>query len=63
MPASSRFTSLDLYPEQVMSAVHAVAGRAGRFGPVMTAEDIAAYLQARSMPAFGERLLAAWRCS
>jgi hypothetical protein len=50
--------SLDLYPGQVISAVHAVAGRTGRSGPAMTARDIAAYLQARGMPAFGERLLA-----
>jgi len=46
------------YPGQVISAVHAVAGRTGRSGPAMTARDIAAYLQARGMPAFGERLLA-----
>jgi hypothetical protein len=50
--------SFDLYPGQVISAVHAVAGRTGRSGPAMTARDIAAYLQARGMPAFGERLLA-----
>jgi hypothetical protein len=50
--------SLDLYPGQVISAVHAVAGRTGRSGPAMTVRDIAAYLQARGMPAFGERLLA-----
>jgi hypothetical protein len=50
--------SLDLYPGQVMSAVHAVARRTGRSGPAMTARDIAAYLQARGMPAFGKRLLA-----
>jgi hypothetical protein len=50
--------SLDLYPGQVISAVHAVAGRTGRSGPSRTARDIAAYLQARGMPAFGERLLA-----
>ena len=50
--------SLDLYPGQVVSAVHAVAGRTGRSGPAMTARDIAAYLQARGAPAFGERLLA-----
>ncbi len=47
--------SLDLYPGQVISAVHAVARRTGRSGPAMTARDIAAYLQARGMPAFGER--------
>ena len=50
--------SLDLYRGQVVSAVHAVAGRTGRSGPTMTARDIATYLQARGMPAFGERLLA-----
>jgi predicted nucleic acid-binding protein len=50
--------SLDLYPGQVISAVHAVAGRTGRSGPAMTARDIAVYLQARGMPAFGGRLLA-----
>jgi len=50
--------SLDLYPGQVISAVYAVARRTGRSGPAMTARDIAAYLQVRGMPAFGERLLA-----
>jgi len=50
--------SLGLHPGQVISAVHAVARRTGRSGPAMTARDIAAYLQARSAPAFGERLLA-----
>lgn len=50
--------SLGLYPGQVIIAVHAVAGRTGRSGPAMTARDIAAYLQARGMPVFGERLLA-----
>jgi hypothetical protein len=50
--------SLDLYPGQVISAVHAVARRTGRSGPAMTARNIATYLQARGMPAFGERLLA-----
>jgi hypothetical protein len=50
--------SLDLYPGQVLSAVHAVARRTGRSGPTMTALDIAAYLQARDMPSFGKRLLA-----
>ena len=49
--------SLDLYPGQVINAVRA-AGRGGRSGPAMTARDIATYLQARGMPAFGERLLA-----
>jgi hypothetical protein len=50
--------SLDLYPGQVISAVHAVARRTGRSGPAMKARDIAAYLQVRGMPTFGERLLA-----
>ncbi len=50
--------SLDFYPGQVISAVHAVARRTGRSGPVMTARDIATYLQARGMPTFGGRLLA-----
>jgi len=50
--------SLDLYPGQVINAVRAVAGRTGRSGPAMTARDIAVYLQARGMPAFGGRLLA-----
>jgi hypothetical protein len=48
--------SLDLYPGQVISAVHAVARRTGRSGPAMTTRDIAAYLQARGTPGFGERL-------
>jgi hypothetical protein len=50
--------SLDLYAGQVIGAVRAVAGRTGRSGPAMTARDIATYLQARGMPAFGKRLLA-----
>jgi hypothetical protein len=50
--------SVDLYPGPVISAVHAVARRTGRSGPAMTAWDIAAYLQARGMPAFGKRMLA-----
>jgi predicted nucleic acid-binding protein len=49
--------SLDLYPGQIISAVHVVARRTGRSGPAMTARDIATYLQARGMPTFGERLL------
>jgi predicted nucleic acid-binding protein len=49
--------TLDLYPAQVASAVKAVARRTGRSGPAMTAQDIAAYLQAHGTPAFGERLL------
>jgi predicted nucleic acid-binding protein len=50
--------TLDRHPGQVISAVRTVAGRTGRSGPPMTARDIAAYLQAHSTPAFGERLLA-----
>jgi len=50
--------SLDLHPGAVISAVRAIAGRTGRSGPPLTARDIAAYLQAHSTPAFGERLLA-----
>ena len=34
------------------------SGRTGRSGPAITARDIAAYLQARGVPAFGKRLLA-----
>lgn len=49
---------LDLDRALVVSAVRAVASRTGRSGPVMTARDIAIYLQTRSAPAFGERLLA-----
>jgi predicted nucleic acid-binding protein len=50
--------TLDLYPAQVASAVKAIARRTGRSGPIMTAWDIAAYLQAHGTLAFGERLLA-----
>lgn len=49
--------SLDLHPGGVVSAVRIVASRTGRFGPVLTAPDIATYLQAHGTPAFGERLL------
>ncbi len=49
---------LDLHPGPVVSAVSAVAGRTGRSGPAMTTRDIAAYLEKRNAPAFGERLLA-----
>jgi hypothetical protein len=45
----------------VVSAVRIVASRTGRFGPVLTAPDIATYLQAHGTPAFGERLLAELR--
>jgi len=50
--------ALDLHPRLIISAVSAVAGRTGRTGPVMTAGDIAAYLQGHGTPTFGERLLA-----
>ena len=50
--------ALDLHPRLIISAVRAVARRTGRTGPVMTARDIAAYLQIHGAPAFGERLLA-----
>jgi len=49
--------SLDLYPAQVVAAVRAVGRRTGRSGPAMTAREVAAYLQTRATPAFGERLL------
>jgi hypothetical protein len=50
--------SLDLYPNQVVASVRAVAGRTGRSGPVMTPRDVAVYLQTHGTPAFGERMLA-----
>jgi hypothetical protein len=50
--------SLDLYPAQVVAAVRAVASRTGKSGPVMTAHEVAGYLQAHGTPSFGERLLA-----
>jgi predicted nucleic acid-binding protein len=50
--------SLDLYPAQVVTAARAVASRTGKSGPVMTAHEVAAYLQAHGTPSFGERLLA-----
>lgn len=48
--------TLDLYPTQVVAAVHAVARRTGRSGPAMTARDVTVYLQTHGTPAFGERL-------
>ena len=51
--------TFDLHPDQVVTAVRAVASRAGRFGPPMTDSDIAAYLSVHGTPAFGEQLLAA----
>jgi predicted nucleic acid-binding protein len=50
--------SLDLYPAQVVAAALAVATRTGKSGPVMTAHEVAAYLQEHGAPSFGERLLA-----
>ena len=50
--------SLGLYPGQVMSALRSVASRTGKYGPAMTVNDIAAYLQAHGTPGFGEQLLA-----
>ena len=49
--------SLGLYPGQVMGALRSVASRTGKHGPVMTTENIAAYLQAHGTPGFGEQLL------
>lgn len=49
--------TLDLHPAQAVAAVRTVARRTGRSGAAMTARDIAAYLQAHGIPAFGERLL------
>ena len=49
--------ALGLYPGQVMSALHSVASRTGKYGPAMTANDIATYLQAHGAPGFGEQLL------
>lgn len=40
--------TLDLYPDLVIRAVHAVAGWTGRSGPAMTVHDLAARLQAHS---------------
>jgi hypothetical protein len=48
----------DLHPGQVVTAVHAIAGRTGKLGPAMTTAEIAAYLSAHGTPVFGERLLA-----
>jgi len=50
--------ALGLHPGLIISAVRAVAGPTGRTGPVMTARDIAVYLQVHGTPAFSERLLA-----
>jgi hypothetical protein len=48
--------SLGLYPGQVMSAIRSVASRTGKYGPTMTVDNIATYLQAHGTPAFGEQL-------
>jgi PIN domain len=50
--------TFDLYPAQAAAAVRAVARRTGRSGSVMTARDVAVYLQAHGTPAFGERMRA-----
>jgi hypothetical protein len=49
--------SLGLYPGQVMSALRSVASRTGEYGPAMTVNNIATYLQAHGTPGFGEQLL------
>ena len=49
--------TLGLYPGQVMSALNSIASRTGKYGPAMTVDSIAAYLQAHGTPAFGEQLL------
>jgi hypothetical protein len=40
-----------------MSALNSIASRTGKYGPAMTVDSIAAYLQAHGTPAFGEQLL------
>ena len=49
--------SLGLYPGQVMSAIRSVASRTGKYGPTMTVDNIATYLQAHGTPGFGKQLL------
>lgn len=49
----------DLHPGQVVTAIRAIAGRTGKFGPTMTPPQVAAYLSTHGTPLFGERLLAA----
>jgi predicted nucleic acid-binding protein len=49
--------ALGLYPGQVMSALRSVASRTGKYGPAMTVNNIATYLQAHGTPGFGEQLL------
>jgi hypothetical protein len=49
--------ALDLHSGLVISAVHAIAARTGRYGPSLMPKDIATYLQAHGTPAFGGRLL------
>lgn len=45
--------ALDLHPETILDALSTVASRTGRFGPTMTAREIAGRLQAVSAPCFG----------
>jgi predicted nucleic acid-binding protein len=49
--------SLDLYPHAVLAAVHRVAGRTGRNGPLRSTTEIAALLRDRHCPEFGAALL------
>jgi len=49
----------DLHPGQVVTAVRTIAGRTGKSGSRMTAQEIAAYLSTHGTPFFGGRLLAA----
>jgi len=49
--------TLDHYPDEVVTAVRAVARRTGRSGPSMTAHDVAAHLHTHQTPSFAERLL------
>jgi len=53
----------DLHPGQVVTAVRTIAGRTGKFGPTMTAPEIAAYLSTHGTPDFGERLLAVFNAA
>ncbi len=53
----------DLHPEQVITAVRAIAGRTGKSGPRMTPPEIAVYLSTHGTPLFGEQLVAAFRAA
>jgi predicted nucleic acid-binding protein len=53
---------LDLHPSQVVTAVCTIAERTGKFGPRMTASEIAAYLSTHGAPLFGERVMTAVKC-